>query len=498
MTKPLSTVCTIAGLMAYTAFLNAQANFVYTNDNVTGSNSISGFAVDANGGLTPVPNSPFATGGAGTGGGGFAINRIVVSGGKYLYASNGGTSDISAFVIDPTLGGLTAVPGSPFPTGATAGFFDLSLAASPDGKFLFAGLSSNNAVISFSINVDGSLSQAATADLPAPPDGMKVTADGQHLAVALPTYVGFGAVAIFSIASDGTLTMVNGLPFIGAGSVAGIDVNCASNQLFGGVITQNGTLVDAYNIDTGGLLSRVQGSPFSSVAGTNSNVVLLSPNDQFLFVSNQFSQSITAFAVDVAGALTLVGGSPFLIGASATNPAGMATDQGGAFLYVASNPNLIQVFGIAADGSLTPAAGSPFSTNQQGGLLSLAAFPAKACGNSGGGPPPPPVISGLPAAGCTLWPPQGQMVQVATVTADSTAGLASFDVTGTSNEPPDPDGPDIVITGSGLQPRAVALRARRLGAGTGRVYTLTATATDVAGNTTSSTATCAVPHDKGN
>ena len=181
MTKPLSTVRTIVSLIASAACLNAQSNFVYTNDDIIGSNSITGFAVDANGGLTPVTNSPFATGGGGTGGGGFAINRIVVSGGKYLYASNGGTSDISAFVIDPNLGGLTAVPGSPFPTGATAGFFDISLAASPDGKFLFAGLSSNNAVVSFSVNSDGSLLQAASANLPAPPDGMKVTPDGQYL-----------------------------------------------------------------------------------------------------------------------------------------------------------------------------------------------------------------------------------------------------------------------------------------------------------------------------
>ena len=69
-------------------------------------------------------------------------------------------------------------------------------------------------------------------------------------------------------------------------------------------------------------------------------------------------------------------------------------------------------------------------------------------------------------------------------------------VTATSNEPANP-GPDIVITGSGLQPRTVQLRAERLGTGTGRVYTITAKATNVAGVASTATATCTVPHDQG-
>jgi hypothetical protein len=108
----------------------------------------------------------------------------------------------------------------------------------------------------------------------------------------------------------------------------------------------------------------------------------------------------------------------------------------------------------------------------------------------------PPVVSGLPE-GCTLWPPNHRLVQVATVGAgDLLSRLASFDVTGTSNEPAG-DEPDIVITGNGLQPRVVQLRRERLGSGSGRVYRLTANARDLAGNITASAATCIVPHDQG-
>ena len=110
----------------------------------------------------------------------------------------------------------------------------------------------------------------------------------------------------------------------------------------------------------------------------------------------------------------------------------------------------------------------------------------------------PPVISGMPAPGLNLWPPNHKFVQVATVTAsDVLSGLASFNVTVTSNERSNPNDSDFIITGSGLGPRVIQLRAERLGKNTSRVYTLTATASDAAGNITTSVTTVRVPHDQG-
>jgi len=113
----------------------------------------------------------------------------------------------------------------------------------------------------------------------------------------------------------------------------------------------------------------------------------------------------------------------------------------------------------------------------------------------------PPTISGMPSA-CTLWPPNHDLIKVAVVSAaDNLSGVASFAVTAVSNEPEDGLGdgdtaPDVVITGSGIQPRVVQLRAERSGTGSGRVYTITATATDGSGNTATAQSTCTVPHNK--
>ena len=46
-----------------------DAGYVYLNDNTAVANTIAGFERDADGSLTPLPGSPFAAGGTGTGAG---------------------------------------------------------------------------------------------------------------------------------------------------------------------------------------------------------------------------------------------------------------------------------------------------------------------------------------------------------------------------------------------------------------------------------------------
>jgi hypothetical protein len=110
----------------------------------------------------------------------------------------------------------------------------------------------------------------------------------------------------------------------------------------------------------------------------------------------------------------------------------------------------------------------------------------------------PPSITGLPSAGkCKLWPPDHELVKVATVSArDTLSPIAanSFFVTITSNEPPDPNRPDILITqnDSGF---AVQLRAEHSGNVSDRRYDFIAKARDQAGNETTATGVCIVPHD---
>jgi hypothetical protein len=108
-----------------------------------------------------------------------------------------------------------------------------------------------------------------------------------------------------------------------------------------------------------------------------------------------------------------------------------------------------------------------------------------------------PTITGLPAQ-CSVWPPNHKFVQVAVVAAsDGLSGLSSFNAAIVSNEPSISGEVDSMTVGTGLERRAISVRAGRMAEGTGRIYVISAVATDRAGNTASASANCVVPHDLG-
>jgi 6-phosphogluconolactonase len=356
--------------------INAQAqNFVYTNNNTLVTNSVTAFSVASSGALTQIAGSPFVTGGLGTAGGPSAMNRVRVAG-TLLFVSNAGSNDISVFSINAATGSLSLVPGSPFPTGGSAGG-GISLAVTPDNLFLFAGNAASDDISAFGIAANGALTPVAGSPFVAGarPDGVKVTPDGKFLSVALVT---IDAVGIFRIASDGSLTPVPGSPFhsLSAGSVAGVDINCAGNLLFGGQADVF-TTVDVFSIGPAGALTLVQASTNPGV-GFGSSIPLLSPNENFLFVSNQFTNSVTVFDVATNGILSLVPGSPFA--GTGRFPVALATDAEGTFLFTANfTDTTVSSFSIGSNGALTHV--GDFPTGRTAGLLSLAAFPPKSCVN---------------------------------------------------------------------------------------------------------------------
>ena len=113
----------------------------------------------------------------------------------------------------------------------------------------------------------------------------------------------------------------------------------------------------------------------------------------------------------------------------------------------------------------------------------------------------PPAITGLPRD-CRLWPPDHEFRDVARVVASdpvadvglSVSGIAKLVVRVSSNHPA-ADDRDIRITYEAGEPAAtVALRAAKARNGSARFYDIKARATDRAGNSSTASATCVVPH----
>lgn len=112
----------------------------------------------------------------------------------------------------------------------------------------------------------------------------------------------------------------------------------------------------------------------------------------------------------------------------------------------------------------------------------------------------PPVIKNIVANPSVLWPPNHKMNNVALrVVAEDICGDVTTEITAvSSNEPVNGTGdgdtsPDWLITGD----HTLQLRAERSGNGSGRIYTITVTATDESGNTSTGTTAVNVPHSSG-
>jgi hypothetical protein len=98
-----------------------------------------------------------------------------------------------------------------------------------------------------------------------------------------------------------------------------------------------------------------------------------------------------------------------------------------------------------------------------------------------------------------IWPPNGEMtpVSVSANAADNSGAVPSIGVTVASSEP-EGDEIDYEITGVDQATGVISLllRAERLGNAGGRIYIITVTATDQAGNSTDSIIEVRVPHDQ--
>jgi 6-phosphogluconolactonase (cycloisomerase 2 family) len=370
-------VCAVCFSLLLSAAAVAQNQFVYTDDE-TAPNEVSAAKINADGSLTQIAGSPFATGG--TGGGGWVEGLATATAGKnsYLYVDNGGDGTISGLKIDPANGALRPVPRSPFLADGIAGNY--SLAISPSNRFLFASSDATTLIHVYAISqTNGSLFEVkgspflANANL----DGLKVSGNGHFLIAGGQSN---SAVAVFSISQAGALTEVPGSPFPASGTVSAVESNCASNQVF--AVSNSTNLIDAYKLSAAGTLTPAPGSPFSNGAsgnGPNSFDLVLSPTNHFLFTTDSFTDEISSFAVAPDAALMPVAGSPFF---ASSWTSGTAITHAGDYLYAVDFSDAA-VLGehVNSDGSLTPAPG-PFNTgaiSTVGEMNTVITFPSPVC-----------------------------------------------------------------------------------------------------------------------
>jgi 6-phosphogluconolactonase (cycloisomerase 2 family) len=147
------------GTGAFAADVAPNGTVIVSETGSSTTGAMSSYALHANGTLTAISSNVPTLG---------LTNcwDVITPNGRFVYASNAGSSTISGFSISAT-GVLTPIPGTVVGTNPT-GSGNLDLAISTDGKFLFSLNSGGGAIGAFAINADGALTNLGTTDgLPA-------------------------------------------------------------------------------------------------------------------------------------------------------------------------------------------------------------------------------------------------------------------------------------------------------------------------------------------
>src|SRR5579859_6375077 len=347
-----------------TAAITYTPQFAYVSNTgpPNGSNDLSGYAINpTTGELTPVAGAPFAEG--------FSPQSLVADFlSPFLYASNtcsdsaclATAGSLSAFRIDPNVGSLTSVLGSPF----IAGNNPLGEVVDPSGRFAYVVNNRDNNISAYAIDaVSGSLTQIPGSPFAVTQGPVSVTIDPTGLFLYVlsscpDVSCTTGSVSVFTIS-----TATGGLVSVGTLAVGNVPQSIVIDPTgrFAYVINKGDASVSAFAIDrTTGMWNPIAGSPF--LTGQKPSSFTVDASGKFAYVTNSGANNVSAYSLDsTSGALAAVPGSPFT---GVANPVAVTADISGGFLYVVNqNSNSVSAFAIdPASGALTPVAGSPFGT----------------------------------------------------------------------------------------------------------------------------------------
>jgi 6-phosphogluconolactonase len=355
--------------------LSPVVGHVYLDDNTAGTNTISGFDRHADGSLTPLADSPFVAGGAGTGAGLASQGAIQVSSdGRYLIAADAGSNQISVLRIKHD-GGLQLVPNGvvssdgPTPVSvavnnglvyvANAGTvgpnytgFTLdsgghlrplpnSTVSLPNGSqptdVLFNGpgtslvgtrAGTTSEIDSFTVGRNGLLTAAPDSPLPAQglgPFGSEFRpTNPSQLFVSNAHNVApdSGTISAFDVAQNGSLTSIGATPFADDQTApCWIEITHDGQFLF--TVNTGSGEISRYSIADDGALTLLGSTPVSNTGGVGAVDARLSNDGRTLYVDESRIGAVGAFAVN-GGNLTELSSSPVSLPTGAT-PAGVVT-----------------------------------------------------------------------------------------------------------------------------------------------------------------------------
>ena len=278
-----------------------------------GSDQISVLSVGRDGSLTPVTGSPFSSGGV-------EPNSIAVHG-DLVYVSNIGSPNYTGFILT-RWGQLEPIPGSTvsLPVGENTGDIVLNNNGTKlVGAVIGATTPGSSLLNSYRVNWDGTLTAAPGSPFVAQGLG----AFGSEFSPINPDQVfvsnphngaGLGTVSAFKDSRNGTLSSIGASPFADQQTAPCWIVISHNGQRLYALNTGTGS-VSTYSIAADGTLTLLASTPLSNPVGAITGTdVTISDSDNTLYVNEANNGTVAAFKIHPDGTVTQLPGSPYPTG----------------------------------------------------------------------------------------------------------------------------------------------------------------------------------------
>jgi len=331
--------------------------YTYIDGNTATANTIDGFARHADGSVTPLPGSPFAAGGAGTGAGLASQGAIQATrDGRYLLAVDAGSNQIS--VLRVTSRGVPVPVGRPV---SSRGVQPVSIAISRSGLVYVANSGAGGSgYAGFRLGFGGALTPIPGSTVTVPDAAglgdVFFNGPGNRL---IGTRTGTSQIDSFVVLPSGHLFAAPGSPFTGQGlGQLGAEFSPARPRQLFVSNAHNGTglgTVSAYRDGFLGRLSPIGASPYAD-GQTAPCWVEISHDGRYLFTVNTGSANISSYAIRTNGSLSLIGSAP-IRGGGADIDARLSPD-GQTLSVDGSGNHILSVFAVHG-GTLTELPSSP-------------------------------------------------------------------------------------------------------------------------------------------
>ncbi len=326
------------------------AGAVYTLTNGAGGNAVLVFDRGGDGTLSPAGS--FATGGLGTGSGLGSQGALVLSNnGRWLYAVNAGSNEISVLSVDED--GLSLA--SKVESG---GVGPISLTVAHDLLYVLnAGDATHAAnIVGFGIGPHGKLSALAGSSrrlsgASVGPAQIQFSPDGRLLVV---TEKGTNSIDTYVVAHNGLASGPNVQPSAGA-TPFGFDFDKRGHLIvsdaFGGAA--GASALSSYSLTAGGVLGAI--TPLAPDGQTAACWVVTTKNGRYAYTTNTGSANVSSYTIGRDGSISLLDA---VAGTTGGGPIDADVAKDSRYLYTLdSGAHRISAFAIHGDGSLAPIAG---------------------------------------------------------------------------------------------------------------------------------------------